>query len=295
MKKKTRKTKEAAQRRYALQRQREKKLKITKLENEIIDYKELIRQGRIKNLKVYTKRILKTTGNFVLSTLPFTLAFAIISGLSFVTDSGLPFVRDDIKFYNYIDGQMDSLGNCSISSEYLSSSDNDRYCNVDVFFPWEKQDDQTYKRDIYKYEFDSSDINMNDMKEYIVKADYKSINELSDKKVVIHEVSESLNQDDINNGYFIEGDFYYKDYDDSIAITESASDNNVVTGVSLVLSALVEGVAFAISDGEIFWRVSDSARDGYTEDIKGLKLKLKKKEEELEQAKGGNSNGNKKR
>lgn len=295
MKKKTRKTKEAAQRRYALQRQREKKLKITKLENEIIDYKELIRQGRIKNLKVYTKRILKTTGNFVLSTLPFTLAFAIISGLSFVTDSGLPFVRDDIKFYNYIDGQMDSLGNCSISSEYLSSSGNDRYCNVDVFFPWEKQDDQTYKRDIYKYEFDSSDINMNDMKEYIVKADYKSINELSDKKVVIHEVSESLNQDDINNGYFIEGDFYYKDYGDSIAITESASDNNVVTGVSLVLSALVEGAAFAISDGEIFWRVSDSARYGYTEDIKGLKLKLKKKEEELEQAKGGNSNGNKKR
>ncbi len=285
MRRKTRKEKEATLRRYALQCL--KKERITELENEIIDYKELIKQGRIKNLKVYTKRSFKTMGSFVLSTLPFAITFAIISGISFLGNSGLPFVRDDLKNYNYIDGQMDSLGNYSVSSEYLTSSDNDMYYNVDIFFPWEKQDDQTYERDVYKYEFDSSDVNMDDMKEYISKADYKSISELSEEKIISHEVAENLNQDDINDEYFIEGEFYYKDEDDSIVVTESVSDNATVTAISLTISGFIELLAWGISEGEIFKKISYSADYGSIEDIKQLKLKLKRKEEELKQAKGG--------
>lgn len=293
MKRKTRKAKEAAKRRFALQR--EKRQKLEKIEKEITNYKDLIKQGRIKNLKVYTKRGFKTLGSIALSTLPFTIAFTLVSGIAVLSDSGLPFVRDDVEIYNYIDGQMDSLGNYSISSEYLSSSSEDQYCNVDMFSPWEKQDDQTYERTIYKYEFDSSDINMKEMKEYISKSDYKSINELSDEKIVIHEMTKSLNKDEINDEYFIEGKFYYKDKDDSIVVTESVSQNVLTTVAPFIVGVLIEILAYGVSDCELFDGIFNSANYGHIEDIKQLKLKLKRKEKELEQAKGGNLNGKKRR
>lgn len=164
MRRKTRKEKEATQRRYALQR--EKKQKIAKLKSEIIDCKELIKQGRIKNLKIYASRTIKTIGSFTLATLPFSLALALCSGLFCLGGVGVPFRMDSFKNYNCIQGSMDSNGNYSIVSEYDSSSKSE-YFDADVFYPWEKKED-TYQRLVYKYDFDTSDSKLlNEIQKYI--------------------------------------------------------------------------------------------------------------------------------
>ncbi len=285
-------------RKYALQYEKNKK--IAKLESEIINYKDLIKTGRIKNLKIYNKRIFKTIGSFVLSTLPFTLCFAVISGMVFLAGGGLPFIKDDIKKYNYVDGQMDSLGNCSIESEYLQifdDSDDSEYCEVLVYTPWKKQDDQSYERTTYKYEFDPSDINMSNIQEYISKADYKSIDSLSEEKLISYEVTQNLNEDEMHADYLIMGNFYYKDGEDVIYVPESNSDNIFVSIIITIVSVGLEIAFYFGSDRELFDNVYYSIHYGENniEDIKKLKLKLKKKKEELEQAKGGSLDDSKKR
>ena len=219
------------------------------------------------NIKVYSKRTLKTIKKFTLITLPFTIAFASFTGISLLANTGVPIYRDEIPYKTYIQGQMNSDGNC-IEEKVYDNIGLDCYLKVIIYSPWVKTGNE-YERKIYQYDLAGTMKNLNKYKDYITTNDYDELEKLlKNPSIRIEKVSEIPNNDE--NTYHINC-LYVVWSKNKEKYTESQKNNIETTIFILTPSSIAELIAILGEMVDFNFDYSDCG------EIQSISKKIKRK------------------
>ena len=262
------------------------------LKNQIKELKKKIKVYKRINKQVETVKNLKLFNTYLFN---YIVPGCVLTGLTlatfYITDNGLPFIKDDIKTNKrYCLEQQDN--NLIMNEEnyekkditYVETKNNE----LIIKFPWYLNEDGLYERKIRNY---SNEIITNkDAYNAVLNRDINYINEnLKDYKEQI----ETINKLTItNNDYIINATLNFIDKNDYIAKEESDLKNIIVTTLNLLISSGAFYLSYKHNKNHVSFVVDDILYKYYQnyQSTEYLEQELTENNEKLMSLNRGNNN-----